>query len=181
MPDNYSFNSGWVSMGSITREATTENWLAVSGLDHVKKIFDDIENSKLRNVEFVEALTCMMGCIGGPFTVENTYVARANSIKQRQKYEQEVNIDDQEIAKKIKSKYYFLEKPILPRPTTYFDTDLETSIKRMRERERIHQKLPQIDCGCCGSPTCLAFAEDVVRGDVKLTDCIYFTEKKSDD
>jgi iron only hydrogenase large subunit-like protein len=177
IPDNFAFNAGWVSMGSITRESTTENWLAVSGLDHVKKIFDDIENSKLRNVEFVEALTCMMGCIGGPFTVENTYVARANNIKQRQKYEQDIMINDQDIAKKIKSKYYFFEKPILPRPTTFFDTDLETSIKRMRERERIYQKLPQIDCGCCGSPTCLVFAEDFVRGEVKLTDCIFFTDK----
>ena len=59
-----------------------KNWLAVSGLDHVMRILDDIESSRLRNIDFVEALTCMLGCIGGPFCVENPYVARANSIKQ---------------------------------------------------------------------------------------------------
>ena len=31
-------------------------------------------------------------------------------------------------------------------------------------------------CGCCGSPTCMSFAEDFVRGEVKLTDCIFLRE-----
>ena len=43
-----------------------------------------------------------------------------------------------------------------------------------RERERVFAKLPQIDCGCCGAPTCMAFSEDFVRGLAKLSDCIFF-------
>lgn len=178
IPQNFSFNAGWATLGGMTKEAKTENWLAVSGLDHVMKIFDDIENSRLRNVDFVEAHVCMLGCIGGPFTIENPYVARTNSIKQQVKYEEPINIDKNDIEKKFKEEYYFLEKPILPRPTNYFDSDLETSIKRMREIEKIYQKLRQIDCGCCGAPTCMAFAEDVVRGELKLIDCIFLAEKR---
>jgi ArsR family metal-binding transcriptional regulator len=82
-------------------------------------------------------------------------------------------VDIAEIDRKIEEGYYFLENPILPRPTKYFDTDLETSIKRMRESERVYQRLPQIDCGCCGAPTCKAFAEDLVRGEANLSDCLY--------
>ncbi len=67
---------------------------------------------------------------------------------------------------------------MLPRPVAFFDTDLETSIKRMREQEKIHRKLRQIDCGCCGAPTCLAFAEDIVKGEVNLTDCIFLAHEK---
>ena len=181
VPEDFSFHPGWVTMGSITRSAGVENWLAVSGLDHVKQILDDIENSRLRNIDFVEALAHMLGCVGGPFNVENPYVARAHSIKQGQKYEECIEVDDDDVARKLKEGYYFLENPILPRPTVYFDTDLETSIKRMKERERVYQKLRQIDCGCCGAPTCLAFAEDFVRSEVKLTDCIFLSKKGEDE
>jgi iron only hydrogenase large subunit-like protein len=178
VPKEFSFSPGWATLGSITRAAEMENWLAVSGLDHVKKILDDIENSRLRNVDFVEAMTCMLGCIGGSLNVENPYVARTNNIKQRAKYERRIKVNDEEVAQKLEDGYYFIENPILPRPTKYFDTDLATSIKRMKERERVYQKLRQTDCGCCGAPTCMAFAEDFVRGEVKLTDCIFFAEKR---
>jgi iron only hydrogenase large subunit-like protein len=177
VPKHFSFNAGWATLGGITREVKTDNWLAVSGLDHVMKIFDDIENSRLRNIAFVEAHVCMLGCIGGPFNIENPYVARSNTIKQRTKYEKLIEVDEEDFFKKFKEGYYYLEKPVLPRPTKYFDSDLETSIKRMKEIERVYQKLRQIDCGCCGAPTCMAFAEDFVKGEVELTDCIFLAEK----
>jgi len=178
VPDDFTFHTGWAMLGSITRSANMDNWLAVSGLEQVKKIFDDIENSRLRNVDFVEAMACMLGCIGGPSTIENPYVARANCIKQRKTYDQNIGVNEKEIEEKIKKKYYFFENPILPRPTAFFDTDLQTSIKRMKERERVFHSLRQIDCGCCGSPTCMAFAEDFVKGEVDLTDCIFLAEEE---
>jgi len=177
VPPDFTFSPGWATLGGITRAVEMENWLAVSGLDHVMRILDDIENSRLRNVEFVEAMACMLGCLGGRLNVENPYVARTNNIKQRAKYESRIKVVEDEIQKKLQEGYYFIENPILPRPTKYFDTDLATSIKRMKERERVYQKLPQTDCSCCGAPTCMAFAEDFVRGEAKLTDCIFFVEK----
>jgi len=177
IPRDFFFNAGWASLGGITRSVGMENWLAVSGLDHVIQILDDIENSRLRNIDFVEAMACMLGCIGGPLNVENPYVARTNSIKQREKYERLIDVDDEDVNKKFEDGYYFFENPILPRPTAYFDTDLETSIKRMKERDKVYRKLRQIDCGCCGAPTCMAFAEDFVRGEAKLTDCLFLAQR----
>jgi len=176
VPADFSFDAGWAALGGITRAVQMENWLAVSGLEHVMKIFDDIENSRLRNIDFIEALPCMLGCIGGSFNVENPYVARTNNIKQRVKYEKSIKIDEEVIDRRLDEGYYFLENPLLPRPTKYFDTDLETSIKRMKEIEKVNQKLPHINCGCCGAPTCKAFAEDYVRGEARLTDCIFLRE-----
>ena len=178
VPADFRFSVGWGVLGGLTRAVNMEKWLAVSGLDHVMRILDDIENSRLRNVDFVEAFACMLGCIGGPFNVENPYVARMNSIKQRERYETRVVIDDAEIARRVEAGYYFIENPVLPRPTKYFDTDLETSIKRMREGERVYHKLPQTDCGCCGAPTCMAFVEDLVRGEAKLNDCIFLSGRE---
>jgi hypothetical protein len=119
----------------------------------------------------------MLGCIGGTFCVENPYVARANSMKQSIEYEKRIEIDEADVIARFDQGYFKLERPVLPRPTTFFDTDLATSIKRMKEKERVYRKLPQIDCGCCGAPTCMTFAEDFVRGDAELTDCVMLVEK----
>jgi iron only hydrogenase large subunit-like protein len=179
VPADFSFNADWVTTGNMTRAGDMENWMAVSGIDHVVRILDDIENSRLRNITFIEAYAHMLGCVGGAFNIENPYVARANSIRQGQKYSKYIEPDDKDIEEKLKQGYFFFENPVLPRPTQYFDTDLATSIKRLKERERIYQKLPQIDCGVCGSPTCMAFAEDLVRETVKFEDCIFLALPKN--
>jgi iron only hydrogenase large subunit-like protein len=181
VPESFSFSSGWVTTGSVIRSTKVEDWLAVSGLGQVMQILDDIENSRLRNVTYVEAMAHMFGCIGGPLNVENRYVAQSNSTKQRHRYERLPSGELEDAKRKVREGYYSLENHVLPRPTEFFDTDLETSIKRMKERERVYQRLRQIDCGCCGSPTCKAFAEDFVRGQVKLTDCIFLSERAGED
>jgi Fe-S-cluster-containing hydrogenase component 2 len=174
VPGNFYFSAGWAVLGGITRAVRTENWLAVSGINQVARILDEIENSRLRHLEFVEALACGLGCNGGTLNVESPYVARANSLKQRAKYEGQIHLDDEIIAKHEDDGRYFSPRPTVPRPAKYFDEDVQTSLKKMKEVERIHQKLRQIDCGCCGAPTCMSFAEDCVRGEADLTDCIFF-------
>ena len=178
VPEGFVFDAGWVGVGGIAWAAKMERSLVVSGVDHVMKTLDDIENSRLRNVDFVEVQAHMLGCLSGPFTVENPYVARANSLRQAQLYEREVQVNDGDVAQKLETGYFSLEHPVLPRPSVYFDTDLETSIKRMRERDRIYHSLRQIDCGCCGAPTCMAFAEDCVRGRADLADCVFIGDRR---
>lgn len=178
VPADYYFNPGWAALGSVIRSVGKDNWLAVSGLDHVQQIFDDIENSRLQNIDFVEAMACMLSCIGGIFNVENPYIVRNNNKKQRDRYAQYNHMEDPDLEKKLESYYYFMDNPIMPRPIRVIDDDLETSIKRMKEKERIYLKLPQIDCGVCGSPTCRAFSEDVVRGAAEISDCYYFSGGK---
>ena len=43
----------------------------------------------------------------------------------------------------------------------------------MQERDELHRRLPKIDCGACGAPSCFAFAEDVVKGEARPEDCIF--------
>lgn len=173
VPEDFTFSPGSDRTDCITKLDHAENVLAVAGLNDVMLILNDIENSRLRNIEFIDATAHMMGCLGGPFNVENPYVARANSQKQRERYRRPVQIDEVLVERRLSEGHYLQERAVLPRPAAFFDTDLETSIKRMRERDKIYGKLRQIDCGCCGAPTCLAFAEDIVKGEVNLTDCIF--------
>jgi len=53
------------------------------------------------------------------------------------------------------------------------DVDLPKAIKKRIDKEEIYESLPKIDCGVCGAPTCLTLAEDIVKGDAQLTDCIF--------
>jgi iron only hydrogenase large subunit-like protein len=177
VPRDWVFGAGWGRTGSILRQAKKEGWMAVSGISNVTQMLDDIEKGRLRYVEFIEAWVHPGGCIGGPFCIENPYVALHTCMLQRERFETELDVPDDLIQQRFEAGYYFLEKPILPRSPEFFDTDLETSIKRMKERERVYKKLRQIDCGCCGAPTCMAFAEDFVKGDVKFTDCIWLGGK----
>ena len=47
------------------------------------------------------------------------------------------------------------------------------SLARLNQVERLVRKLPGLDCGSCGAPTCKALAEDIVRGEAREEDCVY--------
>ena len=42
----------------------------------------------------------------------------------------------------------------------------------MLEIEKIYKQLPGMDCGSCGAPTCHAHAEDIVKGESTLDECV---------
>ena len=41
----------------------------------------------------------------------------------------------------------------------------------MTEIENICSELPGLDCGSCGAPTCVSFAEDIVKGETNADEC----------
>jgi iron only hydrogenase large subunit-like protein len=174
--DGFRFSAGWSMLGEMTRLVGSEHSLSVSGLSNVTQILDDIENSKLRDVEFVEAMSCLGGCIGGALVVENMYVARSSTHSLLRKYGSKFAADRDKVVEKFRQGYYSLERELAPRPLRPLDPDLAKAIEKKKLKDTVHASLPRIDCGCCGAPTCLAFAEDIVRGTAELGDCIYREE-----
>jgi len=82
-------------------------------------------------------------------------------------------VDKDEVVNKYREGYYFIERKLAPRPLPPLDKDISKAIQKKKEKEAIYSSLPRIDCGCCGAPTCRAFAEDIVRGRSKIDDCIH--------
>ena len=160
----------WASPGGESLALNTDKFVAVDGIDKVIDIFEKIEDEKLDGLDFIETEACIGGCGGGSLTVENSYAAKAN-IKvivdeAKHKYGDEIiNVPEDS---------YELERnrPLNYRPVLQLDEDLNISLKKMEEMGRILSKLPGIDCGVCGAPTCKAFAEDVVRGMATGRECI---------
>ena len=52
------------------------------------------------------------------------------------------------------------------------DDNFMVAMEKMQEIERIYAELPGLDCGACGSPSCRAKAEDIVRGFTSERDCV---------
>ncbi|MGB8952175.1 MAG: [Fe-Fe] hydrogenase large subunit C-terminal domain-containing protein [Candidatus Aminicenantales bacterium] len=169
---------GWAVVGGMSRTLRLRNSLAVSGLTEIIKVFDDIERGKLRNIDFIEAYSCLQGCVGGSLTIENIYSSYNKILKFIETLEFEkikACPDIREVRRLYKEKYFFIEGKLEPRPLKPLDENLARAIKKRKEKEGIYASLPKIDCGVCGSPTCLTFAEDVIRGEAKLMDCIFKT------
>ncbi|MGB6338523.1 MAG: [Fe-Fe] hydrogenase large subunit C-terminal domain-containing protein [Candidatus Aminicenantaceae bacterium] len=172
---------GWAMVGGICRTLRLKNALAVSGLGEIIKVFDDIETGKLRNIDFIEAYSCPQGCVGGSLTVENIYTSHNKILKliETLEYEQiKACPDIREVRKLYKQNYFFINGKFEPRPIKPLDKNLAKAIKKRKKKEDIYESLPKIDCGVCGAPTCLTFAEDVVRGEAKQTDCIFNLPQK---
>jgi hypothetical protein len=172
---------GWAMAGGICRTLRLKNSLAVSGLSEILKVFNDIERGRLRNIDFIEAYSCHQGCVGGSLTVENLYISYNKILKliETLEFEQiKACPDIREVRKLYREKYFFIEGKLEPRPIKPLDKDLAKAIKKRKEKEDIHESLPKIDCGACGAPTCLTFAEDVVKGEAELADCIFSLPQK---
>jgi Na+-translocating ferredoxin:NAD+ oxidoreductase RNF subunit RnfB len=166
---------GWAMVGGICRTLRLKNSMAVSGLTEILKVFDDIERGKLRNIDFIEAYSCLQGCVGGSLTVENLYTSYNKILKliETLEFEQiKACPDIREVRKLYSQKYFFIKGKFEPRPLTPLDKDLTKAIRKRKVKDKIYGCLPKIDCGVCGAPTCLTFAEDIVKGEAKLTDCI---------
>ena len=170
---DFTFCAGWEMLGEMTRLLGSEHLIAVSGLSDVTKVLEDIENSKLRNVEMVEASSCMGGCIGGPLAVENMYVARSNITGHLVRCGPRPPVNRHAAIEKYRNGYYDLERRLAPRPLRPLDPDRAIAIEKKKRKEALIVSLPRIDCGCCGAPTCEAFADDVVRGLAVIEDCVW--------
>ena len=70
------------------------------------------------------------------------------------------------------------DKKIDYEPYSPLDPDMNEAMRKMQLIEEITGRLPQLDCGSCGSPTCREFAEDIVRGKAQERDCIFRLREK---
>jgi iron only hydrogenase large subunit-like protein len=177
--ENYRYGAGWSMLGEMTALIGSEQSISVSGLSDVTQILDDIETGRLRDVEFVEASSCLGGCIGGSLLVENLYVARNSIMNLLRRYGGRVQVDREKVLERYRAGYYSLERDLAPRALRPLDHDLAKAIEKKKQKHTIYNSLPKVDCGCCGAPTCQAFAEDIVRGLAKIEDCIYMGGKKN--
>ncbi len=168
----------WGNTGGEASALMNDHYLAADGIDHAIAVLDKIETGDFPALDFVEINACPGGCVGGPATVENPFVARVRLQAIRRYRPVSMNRLPHDVSD-VPSEYY-LEKPITYAPAMRLDVNRGIAIQKMAEIETIYQMLPDIDCGFCGAPTCHAFAEDVVKGECTIDDCAALRRKRSE-
>lgn len=168
---------GWARVGGQSFALGLDKFLAVDGIENVIKVLEEIDLGKLNNIDFFEGYACVTGCVGGPLNVENPFVAK-NRIRQLANNYGESKLDQADIHKLLEGIDVGWTQEIKSIGIMKLDSDIEKAIAKMELIDMITKELPGIDCGSCGAPTCHAMAEDVVRGNAKLEDCIIKMEKK---
>jgi hypothetical protein len=167
----------WPLVGGQGESLGIENYLAVDGIHEVIKVLEEIEMDKLEGLEFFEGMACTGGCVGGPLTIENPYIAKTR-MKALSKGLSDSDTGEEDIKAQIemyKDGFIRLTEKIEPRAIMRLDDDITKSMRKMEMIKEMLKYLPGIDCGVCGSPTCRAFAEDIVKGENQKAICIVKT------
>jgi hypothetical protein len=90
--------------------------------------------------------------------------------------------ETRQISREAKGQYkkgdYLIRQPLHPRPLDGDAISFEERVRRMKVRDRFVEILPNLDCGLCGCPSCLTFAEDVSSGKANSEDCVLLSRDR---
>ena len=76
---------GWASSGGESSALLNDKYLAADGIENVIRVLEELEDEKIRELDFIELNACPGGCVGGAAAVENPFVAKAR-IQMLRKY-----------------------------------------------------------------------------------------------
>lgn len=161
---------GWACCGGESAAGPDARHVAVDGIENVIRMLEELEDGRLPEVDFIELATCVQGCVGGCFTVENPYVAQMR-IKNLMKELPPARSGDWESEQAAGSAH--TDRPLEYDPVFVLDEDRGAAMEKLKRIEDLTSRLPGLNCGSCGAPSCHAFAEDVVLGRADQTDCIF--------
>jgi len=132
-------------------------------------VLEEIEDERIGDLDFIELNACSGGCVGGVLCVENPYVAKAR-IQRLRKY---LPVSQNHLKGGPIPNVMEWEEPLEFSDVLTLSSNLKEAMEMMLQIDEIEKEFPGLDCGACGAPTCRAFAEDVVKGICKDTECIF--------
>lgn len=167
---------GWATTGGEASAILNDEYLAADGIDNVNRVLDQIENGNIPKVKFVELNACTGGCVGGVMTIQNPFIARTRlqSLRRYLPVSQNSISKDKEY---IPEDYFFDNLPAY-NPISRLSDNMAESMRMMADIQKLKEKLPGIDCGSCGAPNCRAFAEDVIKNQSSVDECVLMHKEK---
>lgn len=168
----------WASIGGESISLNTDRFLAVDGIHNVISILEEIENERLKEVDFIEANACIGGCIGGPLNVANRFSAKTRLSRYVEEVRLQTQANPNRVFRSEQIRLHKWKKPLEANPALSLDTNISDALEKYEKMTEIVLTLPGLDCGACGSPDCMALAEDIVKGEAKTTDCIFVLKEK---
>lgn len=164
---------GWGRSGGEAAATLHERYLAADGIENVIRVLEDMEDEKLRGLDFVELNACSAGCVGGVLNIENPYVA-AVRLKRLARYRP---VSCNHIGDVIPPEAKW-DRELDYSPVMQLDKNPMRAMEMLGRMGEIEGRLRGLDCGSCGAPSCRALAEDIVRGYAAEDSCIYVLQEK---
>ncbi len=165
-----------MAWGYVTGESKNVDFgttLAVSGIPNVISLLEEIERGELKDVDFIELQACTGGCVGGPLNIQNLFVGR---IRLRDLIKRhgggDPHFTESRLAEFADHSHFESTEPIQPKAIMTLDEDVSKALMKLERLDQITSELPGLDCGACGSPSCRALAEDIIRGLAFENDCV---------
>ncbi|MBQ2811763.1 MAG: ferredoxin, partial [Clostridia bacterium] len=100
---------------------------------------------------------------------ENPYVAKAR-IKRLRKY---LPVSCNRLDTVQVPDNMFWHKALQATDVMKLADTVPEAMRKMAQKREILDKLPGLDCGTCGAPSCAALADDIVRGFASEKDCVF--------
>jgi anti-sigma regulatory factor (Ser/Thr protein kinase) len=138
--------------------------LQVSGMRHVMKVLDAVENGMMEDYAVLELYACDQGCFGSPVWSEDPFVARARWDR--------VSGPTVSGAQPLRR-----TAPLRGRAGVRLDADMRKAMEKLAKLDATTKSLPGRNCGVCGAPTCAALAEDIVMGRADISACAYRNDR----
>ena len=120
---------------------------------------------------------CDMGCIGGIANAESSFLSQLKI--ENRGFSTEMSQEEAVVIEEMYSAgIWRMQAPIRPIEQMPLGSDMAKAMEKLSELQSVYAELPHLDCGTCGRPTCRVMAEDIVRGEASLDDCIFRLREK---
>ncbi len=161
----------WAAPGGEVEAVGIKSALCVDGIENVMNVLEAIENARFRDLLYFEGLACVNGCLGGPLTVENSFVAK-NRLRSVMNHTQQKTVVRRDVFDTA-DRTLRMTTEIEPNNSLQLGGTMRERLARAQRIDALTESLPGYDCGSCGSPTCRALAEDIVGGFANELNCIF--------
>ncbi len=170
---------GAMSGGEIA-SMDIEKSLSVHGLQETVSYLHKIEMGVLRDFEYIEFRACREGCLGGVLTAVDPYIAKRNVQKMIAVFGLGRRLPRDTILRLYEKGRFRSDQTSRVLNRLFGARTPALSLEHAQRIEALLGLIAGRDCGACGSPDCLTFAEDVVRGNAAITDCIWLQARRQD-
>jgi iron only hydrogenase large subunit-like protein len=146
--------------------------LSIDGISNVIDFLEKLEDDEPGKIDYLEMRACDQSCAGGILVSGNRFLTAEKLYKKAALMEEESALPGSSTKQKFLLENIWLNK-INPRTSLALDPDMHKAMDKMQKVTQLLSQLPGIDCGLCGSPSCQSFAEDIVKGEAELPQCVF--------
>lgn len=170
--------SMWGMSGGEIADMDIERSLAVSGIEETIHYLEKIEMGLFQDIEYIELRTCREGCLGGVLNAIDKYLAKSTVQKMIKRYGLGRRLHRENILRMYEKGEFQSDKDPSKLTNLFGARKAALSIDSMQEIDKVMQLIKGANCTVCGAPDCRTFAEDVVRGEAVLKECLFFAAQR---